>query len=728
MQPEPPSEVYKHDVFISYSRKNEAFAAKLEQALESYRPPKGLKLTQRYLQVFRDKEDFTGGDYHQSLDRHLKESAKLIVICSPAARQSQYVNDEIRRFAQRRGADQIIPILFSGIPNNEAKPGQEAEMAFPEALCELMEMPLAINYLGLEASRDKVNKGAFSDAWHSTLADIYGISRSEVEQREKKRRARTRRIAFSVLSGSVAVLSVMLVFALVSRKQAVAASIEAEKQKDAAVIARGAEEKERKRAEAQELVARGERDKAVEAERLTGEALARETIAKNQAEERRKEADRQRYIAEQQTLIAEERARLATARQFAAQAISATEETSATSAYGTAGPERGVLLALESLKRFQTTEGTNALRRAIARLTNKANEIKFKEGDEVSSLSLSPDGNSLAIVQNGKAFLRYLSRPPSTDWLIPVENPQAVIFSRDGSKLALFREDSTLIWEVAAQKQVHKLPPIAATIASTLNSDGSQLLALNKTGLDVWDVSSATVRQIKPQQASWVTAGVSSGGEWLAARDEAGLIQIIEVSSGREIGRTRNKDIYDLFLSHDGKLLATSRETGVDVWRVEGWRRIATGLPHEWQVHGMAFSSDSRWLSTVTAKVSMDASDMGSTSLPGSAIRVWDLNNQRLVMHVSLAEEGGFAHGGYAFTANGDRLVTVTPNVIPQTVSEGSIETDGTKLLTWILSPTDLSRTACSLITRNLSESEWRTFMRTEPYRLTCPGLPVPEE
>jgi hypothetical protein len=53
------------------------------------------------------------------------------------------VNEEIRQFASMKGADNIIPLLISGIPNNEAKGEQAAEMAFPDALCEVMEMPLA---------------------------------------------------------------------------------------------------------------------------------------------------------------------------------------------------------------------------------------------------------------------------------------------------------------------------------------------------------------------------------------------------------------------------------------------------------------------------------------------------------------------------------------------------------------------------------------------------------
>jgi hypothetical protein len=49
-----------HDAFISYSRKDKVFAARLHKALGNYQPPRDLPLTQRRLDVFRDEDDFTG--------------------------------------------------------------------------------------------------------------------------------------------------------------------------------------------------------------------------------------------------------------------------------------------------------------------------------------------------------------------------------------------------------------------------------------------------------------------------------------------------------------------------------------------------------------------------------------------------------------------------------------------------------------------------------------------
>ncbi|MGD8542240.1 MAG: toll/interleukin-1 receptor domain-containing protein [Desulfobacteraceae bacterium] len=158
MNPESQEPSFGFDVFISYSRKDIVFARALEKALENYAPPKDLDVPQRHLIVFRDEEDFTGVEYNQALREHLENSSKMLVICSPHARASTYVCNEIRLFAEKRGAGNIIPVLLSGIPNNEARqPEHEKEKAFPRCLREILgDMPLAASFLELDPARDKL--------------------------------------------------------------------------------------------------------------------------------------------------------------------------------------------------------------------------------------------------------------------------------------------------------------------------------------------------------------------------------------------------------------------------------------------------------------------------------------------------------------------------------------------------------------------------------------------
>ena len=243
MNPDSQEPSFDYDVFISYSRRDIVFARALEKALEDYSPPGDLAVPQRHLVVFRDEEDFTGVEYNNSVREHLKNSAKMLVICSPYARASKFVSDEIRFFADMRGSENIIPVLLSGIPNNEAKkPEQEELKAFPRCLREVMKMPqastqqaampLAASFIDLDPSKDKLYKGVFKGPWYTVLANIYGVKRSDIEQRDRKRKTRRRRITTALVAGIIAILAGALIVALIQYNQAVSERERAEKARD----------------------------------------------------------------------------------------------------------------------------------------------------------------------------------------------------------------------------------------------------------------------------------------------------------------------------------------------------------------------------------------------------------------------------------------------------------------------------------------------------------------
>jgi hypothetical protein len=207
------TEQEQYDAFISYNKHDKEFARELKKALEAYKPPKGLGLPDRYLHIFIWEKDMDGIDYEEAIKDKLKKSAKLIVICSPAARQSKNIDDEITWFIQLVGAEKIVPILLAGVPNNEAEPEQAAEMAYPEELGQVLKIPLGSDYRGFNRGflgnpfRDKVNKWEFSNAWYNLLANLLGRTRQEIEQRDLKRKRKWRYLGWAIaiiIAGSAA--------------------------------------------------------------------------------------------------------------------------------------------------------------------------------------------------------------------------------------------------------------------------------------------------------------------------------------------------------------------------------------------------------------------------------------------------------------------------------------------------------------------------------------------
>jgi TIR domain len=151
------------DVFLSYSRKDREIAARLENALERHRFPKSLKTSKRTLNVFRDESDIAAAeDYHRTIEEHLRGSAKLVVVCSPDARKSKYVEDEIRRFIENHGEHDIIPVLVRGKANNETT--DDNEKAFPDILCEnrMPSRPIFLSVTHTKANFTKTHSAARS--------------------------------------------------------------------------------------------------------------------------------------------------------------------------------------------------------------------------------------------------------------------------------------------------------------------------------------------------------------------------------------------------------------------------------------------------------------------------------------------------------------------------------------------------------------------------------------
>lgn len=120
-----PSE-YSFKAFISYSHADVKWAKWLHRTLEAYRTPKrllaqrsqqGLALADRLSPVFRDREEFASShDLSESIRTALEQSENLIVICSPKAAASKWVNQEIESFKKLGRQQRIFYLIVDGDP------------------------------------------------------------------------------------------------------------------------------------------------------------------------------------------------------------------------------------------------------------------------------------------------------------------------------------------------------------------------------------------------------------------------------------------------------------------------------------------------------------------------------------------------------------------------------------------------------------------------------------
>ena len=128
-----PEAAFRYSAFISYSHSDERWARWLQTALESYRVPSHLAHAQRGVAarrlspVFRDRTDLPSAtDLGVHIREALNDSASLLVICSPGASASRWVNEEIRYFRSLGRDDRIFCLIVEGEPNASDRPGHES--------------------------------------------------------------------------------------------------------------------------------------------------------------------------------------------------------------------------------------------------------------------------------------------------------------------------------------------------------------------------------------------------------------------------------------------------------------------------------------------------------------------------------------------------------------------------------------------------------------------------
>lgn len=164
----------RYAAFISYAHADEVMAARLHKALETYPVPKHLSAQGKATKpVFRDVAELTAA---HSLSEKIKDAVKgsrvLIVLCSPAAKASHWVNEEVRLFRELHGEAAILSAIIEGTP----------ETSFPAALVEGGREPLAATL--------RSDKAGFKLGVTQLAAGILGTGLDDLIQRGAKRRQR----------------------------------------------------------------------------------------------------------------------------------------------------------------------------------------------------------------------------------------------------------------------------------------------------------------------------------------------------------------------------------------------------------------------------------------------------------------------------------------------------------------------------------------------------------
>jgi len=202
--------------YLSYAHADERDALRLHRRIESFRVPKqlrgttvaGLEVGDRLRPLFRDRDELSSsGDLKTSLEDALSSSTALIVLCSPAAAVSHWVNQEIETFVAEHGPRRVFALILDGEPNSG-----DARECFPPAL-------RGQGAAGLEPIAGDLRPHADGrrDGTLKVIAGLLGVGFDVIKRRDAQRRYRTA-MGFAAAASVVAVLTTfMAVYAVQQR-------------------------------------------------------------------------------------------------------------------------------------------------------------------------------------------------------------------------------------------------------------------------------------------------------------------------------------------------------------------------------------------------------------------------------------------------------------------------------------------------------------------------------
>ena len=232
------AEEFKYKAFISYSHSDEKWATWLHKSLENYKVPKPIvgketamgEIPARLAPVFRDRDELPSAtNLGELLTQSLVDSGTQIVICSPAAANSHWVNEEILTYKRLGRSNRIFCLIVDGEPWASNKPGQEDQECFPPALRFEMGDDGVLSDISAEPiAADARDQGdGKPNAKLKLISGMLGVGFDALKQRELHRRQQRMAVITTAAFVGMAITSGLAFTAYLAR-------IEAEEQRNRA--------------------------------------------------------------------------------------------------------------------------------------------------------------------------------------------------------------------------------------------------------------------------------------------------------------------------------------------------------------------------------------------------------------------------------------------------------------------------------------------------------------
>jgi WD40 repeat protein len=620
----------KYAAFMSYSHAADPdIASAIQKALHGFAKP---IYRRRALHVFRDKTSLSANPaLWPAIEQALADSEFFILLASPLAVQSPWVQREVEWWLTHRSIDRLLIVLTEGALVWDGVRGDfdwNQSAGIPSQLQgRLGGEPLYVDLRWAKAGqplslRDPQFRGAVLDL----AATLHGRPKDDLDGQDIREYRRTRLLA----SAGVAVILILAIVAVWLWRVAA-------RERDAAV-------QSAREAQQQAEIAKTARDAAIESE-------------KRKEEERRRALARQ-LAADAELVITDNPARVQTSMLLGLESLRLLHFFN-NERLVRAGlallPDPGYLFARHMGGIGTIAVSPNGRHIATAGADNLARIWDLSTRDETLALKQASDINSVAFNRNGKyiatgsadksAALWHGVSGKRLAWLRgPFESIQAVAFHPDHDQLVTAGSNGAVyVWRVPAGTRIRALSGHTQAVYSiAFSADGRYAATASADGTArIWDAREWAVEPLKELQHTddVIAVAFSSDGQLVATAGADAVAQVWKVPSGEPVARLHHGGaVRAAAFIPDGRLVTGSADGTVRAWVVSPSREVTSFL-HQGDVVAVSVSPDGRYVATASTD---------------RTARIWDLN--------AAVEVSRMSHDApvtaVAFTRDGQRVVT----------------------------------------------------------------------
>ena len=329
-------------------------------------------------------------------------------------------------------------------------------------------------------------------------------------------------------------------------------------------------------------------------------------------------------------------------------------------------PTISILLAVESMRRYSTSQGDLALRHGLSLLAGHVATMAHNKKYWINDVEFSSDGEWVATASNDGTTKVWNA---ATGDLISIMTHDSQVhdveFSPDGERVVTASDDdgTAKVWNVTTGELLATIIHKYGVNDVEFSPDGERVATASYDGTaKVWNATTSDLLATMIIEGGENAVEFSPHGERIATASRDGTAKVSNATTGDPIATMIHGDwVSEVEFSPDGERIATaSRDGTAKVWNATTGDPIVT-MTHGDEVNVAAFSPHGEWIATA----SRDGTAKIWNATTGDLIAT--LSHEDMVNDVEFSPDGEWvataSHDGTAKiwdATTGDLIATMT--------------------------------------------------------------------